>query len=476
MVMRKRGQTIRNLASALLVLGMLVLAPRSHAQSTKKTDCKTCHEPQATELGQSVPDNLSCQECHGGSTSYVVAPNDLSRFLNRTPNGEMIFDHGSDFSGKPTRSDVPQACGTCHADVVRMNPYGLRTDQLARYWTSGHGKTLKEKGDDRVAVCVDCHGNHGIMSGSNPASSTYSLNVPATCATCHLDTELMGAYDLSTEVVGEYHQSVHGQLLAQGDTGAPTCASCHGNHSAIPPGFSTVGAVCGQCHDHVAQQFAKTIHAQQEEHKGCVQCHGGGGGRHFHLIERITKPPGVLIERYAHLLESVPSPTPEQVEQAINPNPKQIITQTLTTCTECHDEIDEDESLPKLFVLLDEIAKAQQRYVETANRLDRVGQGVLLVDSQRFKLEDAKTHLIALAPLQHTLDNAVVEAEVVGLNEVCDAVNADLDRLEAGLEARHNAMLPIWVFSVLFSLLLYVKFKQLKSHYVKPLPARAEKS
>ena len=133
MVMRKRGQPIRNLAAALLVLGMLVLAPRSHAQSPKKTDCKTCHKPQATELGQSVHDALSCQECHGGSTNYVVAPNDLTRFLNRTPSGKMIFDHGSDFSGKSTRSDVPQACGTCHADVVRMNPFGLPTDQLARY-------------------------------------------------------------------------------------------------------------------------------------------------------------------------------------------------------------------------------------------------------------------------------------------------------------------------------------------------------
>lgn len=456
------------------MLAMVAFTAQAYAQSGQKADCKTCHEQQATELGQSVHETQACQECHGGSSSYVVAPNDLSRYLRWTPGETMSFDHGSGFSGKPARNAIPETCGTCHADIVKMNPYGLRTDQLARYWTSGHGKTLKEKGDDRVAVCVDCHGSHKILAATDPESATHPFNVPGTCGTCHADAKLMGAYDLSTQVVDEYHQSVHGLLLAQGDTGAPTCASCHGNHSAMPPGFATVGAVCGQCHDHVAKQFAKTIHAQQEEHKGCVQCHGGGEGRHFHLIQRITKPPGLLIQRYAHLLKSVPTPTAEQVAEAIHPGPKQIITQTLTTCTDCHDDIDEDESLPKLFVLLDEIAKAEKRYVETANRLDRVGQGVLLVDSQRFKFEDAKTHLIALAPLQHTLDNTLVAEKVAELNAVCDAVTAELDELEAGLDARHSAMIPIWIFSAVFSVLLYVKYKQLKHQYVKPMPTKAD--
>lgn len=352
-----------------------------------------------------------------------------------------------------------------------MNVYGIRTDQLARYWTSGHGKALRDDGDTKVAVCTDCHGIHDVLRGSEPTSRTHPFNVPDTCATCHADAELMAQYDLSVEVVDEYRRSVHGDLLLnQRDSGAPTCASCHGNHSATPPGFATVGAVCGQCHQGAAEYFEESIHASMEGHKGCVQCHGGGENRHFHLIERITKPSGVLIERYAHLLATEPDPTPEQVAQAINPSPKEIINRALATCLDCHDEIEEDESLPKLFGLIDQIADAERLYVETANRLDRLGRGVLLVENQRFKFQDAKTHLIGLAPLQHTLDNERVAGKVEELEAVCAEVNGGLDNLEEGLRLRKLALVPIWAFAILFAWVLYIKFKQLKKAYVTPLP------
>lgn len=434
--------------------------------------CVDCHQQQGREVAASSHKSFQCQQCHQGNDKYDVSTQLLQSYSSVTQTAErQPFDHGTEFSGEPARKDIPNLCGDCHAEIERMNPIGLRTDQLARYWTSRHGMILKEKGDERVAVCVDCHGSHEILPGNDPRSKIYPLNVPDTCGTCHANAELMGEYNISVEVVDEYRQSVHGQLLfEQHDTGAPTCATCHGNHSAMPPGFATVRAVCGKCHQHAAKNFATSIHATQEEHKGCVQCHGGGEDRHFHLIERITKPSGVMIQRYAHLLASDTSPTPEQITAAIHPNPREIINHALTTCTECHDEIDEDESLPKLFHLLDDIAKAELYYVKTGNRLNQLAQGVLLVDNQRFKFQDAKTHLIALAPLQHTLDNTIVGDEVAKLNAVCDEINADLDVLENGLRWRYKALIPIWAFSVFFSILLYVKFKQLKAEYVKPLP------
>jgi len=59
---------------------------------------------------------------------------------------------------------------------------------------------------------------------------------------------------------------------------------------------------------------------------------------------------------------------------------------------------------------------------------------------------------------------------VADLTKVCDEVNSELDVAERGLQARHQALWPIWVFAVLFSIALYAKFKQLKHRYVKPLP------
>ncbi len=438
----------------------------------EEVTCTTCHTPEADQLAQSVHVAIRCQECHKGETSYLLSVEEANRHTQVRPGGgpRPAFDHGPVFTGKPSRAEVPQRCGGCHADVERMNPYGLRTDQLSRYWTSNHGKTLANKGDDRVAVCVDCHGEHDVLPGHEPGSKTHTLNVPETCASCHSDRALMAEFDLSIEVVEEYRQSVHGRLLEQQDTGAPTCAACHGNHSAMPPGFATVGAVCGKCHQHAADSFAASAHAGMEDHKGCVQCHGGGEGRHFHLIERITKPSGVLIERYAHLLASDPVPDSEQVAEAIHPNPKQIMTRAMPLCMECHDEIEEDESLAKLFDLLDAIAQAEGRYVQTGRRLDEIGQGVLLVDRQRFLFEDAKTHLIELAPLQHSLDNQQVAGKVAELNAVCDQVSAELDNLERGLRWRRNALTPIWVFATVFAVALYIKFKRLKRTYVRPLP------
>ncbi len=451
------------------VCAAMVLASAGRGADDVVT-CVTCHAEQADQFSRSVHALLKCQECHAGDLAYPVSPQEVGRYLSRRYGSNLAFYHGSSFNGKPQRADVPVLCGNCHADVQRMNPYGLRTDQLARYWTSGHGSTLKNSGDDRVAVCVDCHGVHDILHKKDPHSRTNPLNVPDTCAYCHSDTALMGEYDLPVEVVSEYRDSVHGKLLLeQGDSGAPTCATCHGNHSAMPPGFATVGAVCGQCHLHVAELFAESIHASQSEHKGCVQCHGGGEDRHFHFIERVNQPPGIMIQRYAHLLASNAAPTAAQIADTIHPDAKKIVMHALPTCLDCHEELDEDESLPKLLGLLDDIADAERYYVQTADRLANVGSGVLLVDNQMFLFEDAKTHLIALAPIQHTLDNEAVGEEVTALNAVCDQVNAELDDLENGLATRYRALVPIWAFTLFFAFVLYAKFKQLKRDWVKPL-------
>ncbi|MEE9297370.1 MAG: hypothetical protein V3W34_20725 [Phycisphaerae bacterium] len=447
----------------------MCVAPRCWAEEGS-VKCLNCHVEQADELAGSVHKAMGCQECHSGDASYTVSSEGLAEYLQRGSESPLVFDHGPSFSGKPARAEVPSLCGGCHADVQRMNPYGLRTDQLARYWTSGHGKTLKGAGDERVAVCVDCHGWHDILPGRDPQSRTNPLNVPDTCGRCHADAALMAEFDLAVEVVSEYRASIHGKLLfEQGDTGAPTCATCHGNHSAVPPGFATVGAVCGQCHQHAAAMFATSIHASQSEFKGCVQCHGGGEDRHFHLIQRITRPPSLMIRHYARLMMSQPGMTPEQITETIHPGPRAIITQALSSCMECHEELEDDESLPKLFALLDEIADGERYYVRTANLLQAVGQGVLLVDNQRFLLEEAKTHLIELGPIQHTLDNTAVAEKVAELNAVCDQVNAELGALISGLRWRFRALIPIWVFATLFSIALYAKYKQLKRVWVKPL-------
>ena len=67
------------------------------------------------------------------------------------------------FKGKIDRRQIPQLCGSCHSNPNLMRQYdpSLRTDQLAEYHTSVHGKRLAA-GDTKVAVCIDCHSVHDI--------------------------------------------------------------------------------------------------------------------------------------------------------------------------------------------------------------------------------------------------------------------------------------------------------------------------
>jgi len=447
---------------AVALYGLLFFRSQAVAEPVH---CDACHAAQVSELAASVHHALRCDECHKGAASYDLSSEEVARYGEAS---RPAFNHGEGFIGKPARVDVPQFCGVCHEDVLRMNPFGLRTDPLPRYWTSIHGRRLRE-GDTKVAVCTDCHGAHGVLSGENPASSTYPLHIPDTCGKCHGDAALMKQYGIPVEVVTEYRQSVQGHLLLElKDTGAPTCVTCHDNHAAVPPGFADVGAVCGKCHTATAGHFAKSVHASLEGFKGCVQCHGGGPDRHSHLIEKITKPAGVMLQRYAHLVQSEPAPTPEQITAAIHADPKEIISRVLPSCEDCHESVDDpDSSLHRLFALLDEIARAERTYVQTGQRLDEMARGVLLVEKERFLFQDAKTHLVELAPLQHTLNIDAVKKTVAEMDDVCAKVNGELNDLNESLAYRRISLVPIFAFAMLFSGLLYVKFKLLKKRYVK---------
>ncbi len=181
------------------------------------------------------------------------------------------------FRGAPKKAQIPEFCGRCHSDTTYMHRFNpqARVDQLSQYLTSVHGKRLR-RGDTKVAACVDCHGLHNMLPASDTRSTVYPMNVAKTCAHCHADAEHMKGYDIPVDQDEKYEKSVHAQILAQGDTSAPTCSTCHGNHGATPPGVSSVANVCGTCHVFFEQLFNKSPHQPAFAAMGlpgCVQCH-----------------------------------------------------------------------------------------------------------------------------------------------------------------------------------------------------------
>jgi len=272
--------TWRNkLAIRLWPLLTVLLAGAGHAQTPNTClDCHSALDPpyQVTQeqFSQDIHSQkgLTCASCHGGDPSKAD-PDAMSKKAG--------------FRGKIERKDVPALCGRCHSDGAYMRQYNpsLRTDQLAQYLTSVHGK-LRAKGDDKVAVCTDCHGVHDLRPASDPRSKVYPVNVAETCARCHADAAYMKEYSIPTDQFAGYSASVHHEALTvRGDLSAPTCTTCHGNHGAAPPGVATVQNVCATCHVFQAQLFESSPHQAAfaaASLPGCVTCHSN------HRIEHPT--------------------------------------------------------------------------------------------------------------------------------------------------------------------------------------------
>lgn len=248
----------------MLPLGVATAAPA-------KDSCIACHAelegPQSEPVKKFESDihrqaGLSCADCHGGD------PADESMDAMSRAKG---------FRGAPKKAQVPDFCARCHSDIAYMHRFNpkMRADQLSQYLTSVHGKRLKA-GDAKVAACVDCHSVHDILPARDTRSPVHPTNVASTCGRCHADAAHMKGYSIPTDQVAKYGKSVHAELLASGDTSAPTCSTCHGNHGATPPGISSVANVCGTCHVFFMQLFEKSPHQEAFAKMGlpgCVQCH-----------------------------------------------------------------------------------------------------------------------------------------------------------------------------------------------------------
>lgn len=95
------------------------------------------------------------------------------------------------------RENVPEICGSCHANREIMNKYGLSTAVVKTYLQDFHGVTLKlykrqkdvttKTSTKPIAVCVDCHGIHDINKTTGPNANVIKANLLKRCQKCHPD-------------------------------------------------------------------------------------------------------------------------------------------------------------------------------------------------------------------------------------------------------------------------------------------------
>ena len=360
------------LAAPALGAALLAAAPADGGEA--RNNCVECHRGlddedmsgpvSAFEAGVHSRHGVSCSDCHGGDPSLPFEDED---------DGDAAMDEENGFQGSPARDSIPGFCGRCHADIELMRRHNpqLPTDQLRHYETSQHGKGLA-RGDKRVAVCTDCHGVHGILPASDPASPVYPLKVPFTCARCHGDAEKMKPYGLPTDQLERYARSAHGRrLLEHSDTGAPACNDCHGNHGAVPPGAANVQLVCGQCHSAQYDIYRKSAHARFWPGKGlgaCAECHGN------HEI-----------------------PTPTDAMLGVSEG---------SVCVRCHDK--EGPARKAAAAMAADLSLVRERFAKAADLVSSIEAKGLPVGRAYMALADARSAIVRSRVEIHAFDPAGV--------------------------------------------------------------------
>ena len=138
-------------------------------------------------------------------------------------------------------------CLSCHLDNEDIRSKTAPSAKfITAYDLSVHASEIL-KGNHKAATCIDCHTAHGVIPGSNEKSTVNKFNIPNTCAKCH------------DQIAKEYHESVHGVFITQGNKEAPVCTDCHGEHNILrhndpksPVAFKNLSReVCSPCHSSV---------------------------------------------------------------------------------------------------------------------------------------------------------------------------------------------------------------------------------
>jgi cytochrome c553 len=112
------------------------------------------------------------------------------------------------------RAQTANTCLDCHSALDP--PRRVSEEQFAQDIHSQKGLT-----------CASCHGGDPTRADMDAMSKSAGFRgkiersqIPAVCARCHSDGAFMRKYNpsLRTDQFSQYQTSVHGKLLAKGDT------------------------------------------------------------------------------------------------------------------------------------------------------------------------------------------------------------------------------------------------------------------
>jgi predicted CXXCH cytochrome family protein len=323
--------------------------------------CKTCHGTHNV-LRPSTPGSPTstmqipalCGGCHAEGTTVSqtrqMAETNITENYRDSIHGEGLFKRGL------TVTAVCTSCHTAHNVLPHTDPRSsIAKQNIAKTCTKCHAQIevvhrkvirgeMWEKQPHMIPACVDCHSPHKVRKvfysqgmadqdcqrchgdkdlkvtrGGQTVSLfvnqdqlSHSRHSRIACVQCHTGGDPAATRACSTiktkvdcsicheEVAGQYRESRHGQLAAQGSPDAPACHDCHSPHGTLSkkdsnsPTFSrNVPALCAQCHrtgqkaavrykgkqQNIVENYMESIHGRGLMEAGltvtanCADCH-----------------------------------------------------------------------------------------------------------------------------------------------------------------------------------------------------------
>ncbi|MFQ6001219.1 MAG: cytochrome c3 family protein [Anaerolineae bacterium] len=420
--------------------------------------CLACHEAGVGGATQIPTDhvgrpNESCITCHSPTPAEEPSP-------TRVVPTPIIF---------PQRGAV-NTCLECHRSL------GGKHEEITTAWEGGiHSR--------RGVGCAHCHGGDpgaSDMATSMSPEAGYigvpaKAEIPALCASCHSNVDLMRQYNLPTDQWAKFQESVHGQRLEEGDTKVATCFDCHGGHRMNPANEpsstvypTNIPAMCARCHSDAEymrsydlptdqdELYRKSVHGvallekQDLRSPNCATCHGKHGaaapgftevanvcgqchsatqnyyvqGAHARSPQGAVEPPKCVT---CHGQHDVPWPTEELF---LGDEPRR--------CGYCHQEgSPEAEIATRMYEALNEAA---QSLAEAEEAIERASGSGLIVVAERSRLHEATTSLMEARAAQHDVQLITLTGMTDKALSISQEVKEDAEKAIAQAVIRRRAM------------------------------------
>jgi hypothetical protein len=393
----------------------------------------------------------------------------------------------------PTPISHPPAQGVDNCVECHMKLGGTHADIAAQWQRSIHS--------ERNVSCADCHGGDPAATTKEAAMSPAAgyigvpakSAIPALCASCHANVDLMRQYNLPTDQYAKYLESIHGTRLAQGDANVATCYDCHGGHqilkandpasSVYPP---NVPALCASCHSDKALMapygiptdqfdlYRESVHGhalldeQDFRAPTCATCHGTHGAAPPGFTEVANVCGSCHSATQDYYLKSAHAQGSENAPRCVTCHENHDISQPTDAllagtepghCGECH--APESAGGKVAQSMYDAFDSTVQAYTDAENSINSAKQLGMLVTQQESELQKANTGIITARAAQHTLDTDTVFKTLDDARQAADAAKAGAEAAIAQSVFRRRAMVIAVAGIALTSGVLYLLKRQL---------------